>query len=98
MGWLPVAQTPGVSGWRRELQDETILAPATRHPSLHPEPSEPCSATCQPSRCTRSPARVRIVISVDWEGRDLAAANRRAFAAFPRAHPDVPLTHFLNAA
>jgi len=41
---------------------------------------------------------VRIVISVDWEGRDLAAANRRAFAAFPRAHPDVPLTHFLNAA
>ncbi len=46
----------------------------------------------------RTPARVRIAISVDWEGRDLAAINLRAFASFRKAHPDVPLTHFLNAA
>lgn len=41
---------------------------------------------------------VRVAISVDWEGRDISTINLRAFAPFRVAHPDVPLTHFLNAA
>ena len=45
-----------------------------------------------------TPPCVRVAISVDWEGRDLSAINLRAFAAFRAAHPEVPLTHFLNAA
>ena len=41
---------------------------------------------------------VHVSISVDWEGRDLSAINLNAFRAYREAHPDVPLTHFLNAA
>ncbi len=45
-----------------------------------------------------TPPRVHVSISVDWEGRDLSAINLNAFRAYREAHPDVPLTHFLNAA
>lgn len=41
---------------------------------------------------------VRLVVSVDWEGRDLTEANLRALEALRKALPQVPLTHFLNAA
>lgn len=44
------------------------------------------------------PPRVRIVVSVDWEGQDLADENLAAIETFRQALPDVPLTHFLNAA
>lgn len=47
---------------------------------------------------TPEPPRVHIAISVDWEGRQISSVNLRAFAAFRTAHPEVPLTHFLNAA
>lgn len=43
-------------------------------------------------------AAVRIVVSVDWEGRDLDPANLAAMNDFRNAYPDVPLQHFLNAA
>ncbi|MDP6962631.1 MAG: hypothetical protein QGF46_00535 [Planctomycetota bacterium] len=46
---------------------------------------------------SKSP-QVRIAVSVDWEGRDLAPENLDAFSNFREAHSDVPLTHFLNAA
>ena len=42
--------------------------------------------------------RVRIAVSVDWEGRDLSPVNLRAFDGMRKVHPKVPLTHFLNAA
>lgn len=42
--------------------------------------------------------RVRVAVSVDWEGRDLGRGNLEAMAALRRALPGVPLTHFLNAA
>jgi len=42
--------------------------------------------------------RVRIVVSVDWEGKDLQPANLRSMRNFRRDHPDIPLQHFLNAA
>ena len=42
--------------------------------------------------------RVRVAVSVDWEGRDLSNVNLLAFTAMRDAHPKIPLTHFLNAA
>lgn len=45
-----------------------------------------------------TPPRVHVAISVDWEGRDLSSINLNAFRACREAHPDIPLTHFLNAA
>ena len=42
--------------------------------------------------------KVQIVVSVDWEGRDLTTENLSAMKAFRTANPDVPLVQFLNAA
>lgn len=50
-------------------------------------------------RATPAPrGRVRVAVSVDWEGRDLTRANLDAFAALRDALPGVRITHFLNAA
>lgn len=48
--------------------------------------------------CGFSQGKVRIVVSVDWEGRNLEAENLRAMQNFRAAFPEVPLQHFLNAA
>ncbi|MBO46147.1 MAG: hypothetical protein CMJ96_04540 [Planctomycetes bacterium] len=49
--------------------------------------------------CTLQKAPVvRIAVSVDWEGREISETNLKAFDEFHAVHPDVPLTHFLNAA
>ena len=45
-----------------------------------------------------APPKVHVSVSVDWEGRDLSAENIKAFGDFRDAHPDVPLTQFINAA
>jgi hypothetical protein len=42
--------------------------------------------------------KVRIVVSVDWEGQNLQAANLEAMQNFRRDFPKIPLQHFLNAA
>lgn len=42
--------------------------------------------------------KVRIVVSVDWEGEDLTSENLQAMKDFRRDFPDIPLQHFLNAA
>lgn len=42
--------------------------------------------------------RVRIAVSVDWEGDDLTDENLAAVRRFGATFPDIPLTHFLNAA
>lgn len=42
--------------------------------------------------------KVRIVVSVDWEGRDLNPQNLQAMKDFRRDFPEIPLQHFLNAA
>lgn len=39
-----------------------------------------------------------LVVSVDWEGRDLAEQNLAAMEAFRARFPKIPLTQFLNAA
>lgn len=45
-----------------------------------------------------SRGRVRVAVSVDWEGRELARVNLDAMARLREALPGIPLTHFLNAA
>ncbi len=42
--------------------------------------------------------KVKIVVSVDWEGEDLRAENLAAMQRFREEFPQVPLQHFLNAA
>ena len=55
--------------------------------------------TLRPRQAWNAPrGRLRLAISVDWEGRDLRAENLAAMAALREALPGVPLTHFLNAA
>ena len=46
----------------------------------------------------RETPTLRVVVSVDWEGRDLEPENLRAMERFRASFPAVPLTHFLNAA
>ena len=42
--------------------------------------------------------RLRLAVSVDWEGRELRADDLAAMQRLREALPGVPLTHFLNAA
>lgn len=42
--------------------------------------------------------KVRIVVSVDWEGREIAPNNLEAMKAFRKDYPEIPIQHFLNAA
>ncbi len=46
----------------------------------------------------RAQGKLRIVVSVDWEGEDLQTKNLQAMQAFRSDYPEVPLQHFLNAA
>lgn len=39
-----------------------------------------------------------IVMTVDWEGRDLTTSNLSAMKRFRKKYPGVPMLHFLNAA
>jgi hypothetical protein len=57
-----------------------------------------CVASLLAGCSLQQPARVRVAISVDWEGREISPVNLQAFANLRAAHPEVPLTHFLNAA
>jgi hypothetical protein len=45
-----------------------------------------------------SSASLRVVVSVDWEGRNLDPQNLAAMEHFRHDYPDIPLQHFLNAA
>jgi hypothetical protein len=52
----------------------------------------------QRSEGQQSTGVIRVTVSVDWEGRELAERNLLAMEKFRTALPKVPLTHFLNAA
>ena len=41
-------------------------------------------------------AVINIIISVDWEGRDLAPENLQAFSSFREQFPQIPLLQFFN--
>lgn len=47
---------------------------------------------------TNAQGKVRIIVSVDWEGNDLQANNLQAMKDFRRDFPNIPLQQFLNAA
>ncbi|MCX6129832.1 MAG: hypothetical protein NTX25_12330 [Proteobacteria bacterium] len=50
------------------------------------------------SSLSTAQGKIRIVVSVDWEGRDLQQSNLKAMNAFRQDYPFIPLQHFLNAA
>jgi hypothetical protein len=52
----------------------------------------------QPSFANAQTTDVDVIVSVDWEGEDLSDANLAAMEEFRRDYPQIPLTHFLNAA
>jgi len=59
----------------------------------------PCAfAACSGATLQDAEPRVHVSVSVDWEGRDLSDENLAAFADFRAAHPEIPLTQFINAA
>jgi hypothetical protein len=41
---------------------------------------------------------LEVLVTVDWEGRNISQENLEAIAAFRQAHPSIPLLHYLNAA
>lgn len=45
-----------------------------------------------------SQGKIKIVVSVDWEGEDLKTHNLQAIKEFRRDLPEIPLQQFLNAA
>jgi hypothetical protein len=47
---------------------------------------------------TQAGAALRVVVSVDWEGRNLDPQNLAAMEHFRHDYPQIPLQHFLNAA
>ncbi len=42
--------------------------------------------------------KVRVVMTVDWEGRELLAKNLDAMRSLRADYPDLPILHYLNAA
>lgn len=57
-----------------------------------------CFCSLITANATPRQGKVRIVVSVDWEGMDLSAHNLSAMRQFRQDYPDIPLQHFLNAA
>ena len=42
--------------------------------------------------------KINVIVSVDWEGRDLESENEQVFKDFREKYPEVPMQQFLNAA
>ncbi|HYX32455.1 MAG TPA: hypothetical protein VE954_05030 [Oligoflexus sp.] len=55
-------------------------------------------STMMASGLALAQGQVRIVVSVDWEGRELQSRNLQAMQKFRKDYPEIPLQHFLNAA
>jgi hypothetical protein len=60
------------------------------------DPTDPATEE-EPSEL-KGKGRIQIVVSVDWEGRDLEAKNLQAMRDLRTAMPDVRIVQFLNAA
>lgn len=43
-------------------------------------------------------AKIRFIVSVDWEGEDLRAENIQSMKDFRKLYPGLPIHHFLNPA
>jgi hypothetical protein len=56
------------------------------------------SQTTQASTTTNRAKALYLVVTVDWEGRDLASANIEAMRKLRQDYPEVPFVHYLNAA
>lgn len=59
-------------------------------------PAVPSSDTSESE--TRREGRMKLLVTVDWEGRDLTDENLAAMEGLRAQFPDVKIVHFLNAA
>jgi len=76
--------------WRgRNRADDVVLDPKDRQQVAFPTTGPAAQA---PSRT------IKVIVSVDWEGRDLYSKNLRAMEQFREEFPEVPLLHFMNPA
>jgi len=55
-------------------------------------------AAVPPADAKGAGREIEMVVSVDWEGEELAEDNLAAFRAFRDKNPEIRITHFLNAA
>lgn len=80
----------------------SLLAAAVSGCADTPSPAAQAPAAAEPETESEEELTAKktleLVVSVDWEGRDLTEANLHAMEAFRERFPDVPLTQFVNAA
>ena len=72
------------------------ISPSTKAALLHSVSSSRPSFL--DNICDRRQSEAHVVVSVDWEGSGFDDADLAAFNDFRDEFPDIPLTHFLNAA
>lgn len=56
------------------------------------------AASTSTSTPAYSQGKIRVVVSVDWEGDDLIESNLVSIRDFRQDYPTIPMQHFLNAA
>jgi hypothetical protein len=78
-----------LSRWLGPLLALAALAPACA--------SEPDGGTSSEDDYTRKKGRLQLVVTVDWEGRDLREDNLLAMQQLHARFPQVKVVHFLNA-
>jgi hypothetical protein len=74
-----------------------ILFAASSHATTTP-PVSKTVVTAPAAITAASGPGIRVLVSVDWEGRELSSTNLTAMANFRKAFPTIPLVQFLNAA
>lgn len=75
-----------------------VVLPLVAALSLGCAPTSESDTASQSADQTSKKATIALVITVDWEGRDLTDANLAAMNTFRSTFPTLPLVHFLNAA
>jgi len=83
--------------WGPLFSNDVPLATVEQEPSTD-ESVLDISRPSSPSDVSDGWRGVHIVVSVDWEGSGFDDEDLAAFSAFRDDFPNIPLTHFLNAA
>jgi hypothetical protein len=83
--------------WGLLFSNDAPLATVEQEPSTDASVLD-TSRPSSPSDVSDGWRGVHIVVSVDWEGSGFDDEDLAAFSAFRDDFPNIPLTHFLNAA
>ncbi len=57
-----------------------------------------CGISSLDALASTAKPKIKVVVSVDWEGRELNPENLEAMKSFRKDYPEIPLQMFLNAA